>query len=71
VDPEKRISASSALNSRWIRASEETLGAELSANMKDLKALRSAKKKLKGVVHTIIATNKLQSLGGMRAYQDF
>ena len=71
VDPEKRITAQAALKSRWIRASEETLGTELSANMQDLKTLRSAKAKMKNVVNTIIATNKLQSLGGMRAYQDF
>jgi serine/threonine protein kinase len=71
VDPEKRITASSALNSRWMQASEDALGAELSGNMEDLKNLRNAKSKIKGVVHTIIATNKLQSLGGMRAYQDF
>jgi calcium/calmodulin-dependent protein kinase I len=70
VDPEKRVTASAALNSRWIRASEETLGAELSSNMKDLKALRSAKKKMKGVVNTIIATNKLQVLGDMRPDKD-
>ena len=71
MDPEKRITAQAALKSRWVRASEEALGAELSSNMQDLKTLRSAKAKLKGVVNTIIATNKLQSLGGMRAYQDF
>ena len=71
VDPEKRITAKAALKSRWIQASEAKLGAELSGNMEDLKNLRNAKSKIKGVVNTIIATNKLQSLGGMRAYQDF
>jgi len=71
VDPERRITAKSALNSRWIRASEDALGTELSNNMKDLKVLKSAKSKVKNAVNTIIATNKLQSIGGMRAYQDF
>jgi len=71
VDPEKRITASFALKSRWMQASEDTLGAELSGNMEDLKNLRNARSKIKGVVNTIIATNKLQSLGGLRAHQDF
>jgi len=72
VDPEKRITAEAALRSSWINSDEDSLGGnELSANMKDLKDLRNAKRKIKGVVNTIIATNKLQSIGGFRAYQDF
>ena len=71
VDPEKRITAKSALSSRWMKATEAALGTELTSNMQDLKTLRSAKAKIKGVVNTIIATNKLQSLGDLRAYQDF
>ena len=59
VDPERRITAKSALNSRWIRASEDALGTELSNNMKDLKVLKSAKSKVKNAVNTIIATNRL------------
>lgn len=71
VDREKRITAEAALRSRWIQADEDSLGGDLSSNMKDLKNLRNAKQKIKGVVNTIIATNKLQSIGGFGAYQDF
>jgi serine/threonine protein kinase len=71
VDPEKRITAEAALNSAWMKADRQELGAELSDNMTDLKNLRSAKAKIRGVVHTIVAANKLQSLGEYRAYQDF
>jgi calcium/calmodulin-dependent protein kinase I len=71
VDREKRITAEEALSSSWIEADEDSLGAELSSNMQDMKALRNAKRKIKGVVNTIIASNKLQNIGGFRAYQDF
>jgi serine/threonine protein kinase len=73
VDKEQRITAADALKSAWIQADKSTLGgADLSDNMKDLKALRAAKAKLRGVVNTIIASNKLQSLGSnYRAFQDF
>lgn len=84
VDPQQRITAEKALKSAWIQADNSKLGHDLSANMKDLKDLRAAKAKFKGVVNTIIATNKLQSLGASqratnklqslgeyRAYQDF
>jgi len=72
VDPEKRITARDALNSDWMKANESDLGAiKLSENLMELKNLRSAKAKLRASVQTIIATNKLQSLGGYRAYQDF
>lgn len=72
VDPERRITAEAALRSTWINSDEDSLGTHvLSDNMKDLKNLRNAKRKMKGVVNTIIATNKLHSIGGFRAYQDF
>mmetsp|Transcript_45125 Transcript_45125/g.109828 ORF Transcript_45125/g.109828 Transcript_45125/m.109828 type:complete len:1253 (-) Transcript_45125:37-3795(-) len=71
VDPEKRITAQEALQSPWIQSEKGDLGTELSDNMTDLKNLRSAKRKIKGAVNTIIATNKLQSIGEFRAYQDF
>jgi serine/threonine protein kinase len=72
VDPEKRITAEAALRSPWINSDEDSLGThELTSNMKDLNDLRSAKAKIKGAVNTIIATNKMQSIGGFRAYQDF
>jgi hypothetical protein len=54
-----------------MKADRQELGAELSDNMTDLKNLRSAKAKIRGVVNTIVAANKLQSLGEYRAYQDF
>ena len=72
VDPLKRITAQNALRNRWIQADENSLGGvELSNNMKDLKNLRNAKRKIKAATTAIIATNKLQSIGGFRAYQDF
>ena len=70
VDPQLRITAEKALKSPWIEADNSKLGNDLSANMKDLKDLRM-KTKFKGMVKAIIATNKLQSLGEYRAYQDF
>ena len=76
VDPEDRITAEEALNSPWIQADGSKLGKNsLTDNMKheDMMALRAAKAraKFKGVVNTIIATNKLTSLGEYRAFQDF
>jgi serine/threonine protein kinase len=72
VDPEKRITAAAALNSDWIKAQESALETiDLSENHTELKNLRSAKDKLKGAVNTIIATNKLRSLGSFRAHQHF
>lgn len=72
VDPEKRITAKAALNSRWMKANQSELdGNELSNNMQDLKNLKQAKAKVKNAVNAIIASNKLQSLGGLRAWQDF
>jgi hypothetical protein len=72
VDPVKRITAETALRNRWIQADEISLGGtQLSDNMKDLKNLRNAKRKVKAATKAIIATNKLQSIGDFRAYQDF
>lgn len=66
VDPEKRITAEKALEDRWIQSSDDVSlkGVELSNNMKDLKNLRNAKRKIKAATKAIIATNKLQSIGG-------
>merc|ERR1712157_324380 len=72
VDPVKRITAETALRNRWIQLDEISLGGtELSNNMKDLKNLRNAKRKVKAATNTIIATNKLSSIGDFRPYQDF
>jgi serine/threonine protein kinase len=67
VDPQLRITAEKALKCPWIEADDSKLGNDLSANMRDLKDLR-IKAKFKGVVNTIIATKKLQSLGEFRSY---
>lgn len=72
VDPEKRITAETALRNRWIQADEGSLGGTaLSDNMRDLKNLRNAKRKVRAAAKTIIATKKLHSIGNFRAYQDF
>jgi len=72
VDPMKRITAETALRNRWIQADEVSLGGVgLSDNMKDLKDLRNAKRKIKAATTAIIASNKLQSIGNFRAYEDF
>ena len=71
VDPERRITAEDALQDRWIQADEVSLGGvELSDNMKDLMNLRNAKRKIKAATTAIIATKKLQIIGGFHAYQD-
>lgn len=73
VDPEKRITATDALNSPWINAGQRDLDShQLSDNMQDLIALKDAKLKMKNAVNTIVAAQKLHSLGGgLRANQDF
>ena len=48
VDPSLRVTAMDALDSPWIQADNESLGTDLSGNMKDLKTLREAKAKIKG-----------------------
>jgi serine/threonine protein kinase len=73
VDPEKRITATDALNSPWVTAGQKDLdGNELSDNMQNLEALKEdSKVKMNGDANTVVGVNKLQSLGGLRAYQDF
>lgn len=73
VDPEKRITATDALNSPWVTAGQKDLdGNELSNNMQNLEALKEdSKVKMNGDANTVVGVNKLQSLGGLRAYQDF
>jgi len=72
VDPVKRITAEMALSASWIQADRGSLGGvELSKNLEDLKTGRNAKRTMKAAASVVIATNKLQSIGGFRAYQDF
>jgi calcium-dependent protein kinase len=61
VDPQQRITADDALGSAWIKADVSVLSADLSDNMQELKEY--VKSKFKGLVKTIIATNKLQAIG--------
>jgi serine/threonine protein kinase len=57
VDPKKRISASEALNSNWIR-SEELESHDLGSNLQELKKF-NAKRKLKQAVMVVMANNKM------------
>ena len=60
VNPTKRISAAEALNSSWIKNEGSRL--ESSALDKNLEKFKkyNAKRKLKSVVHALIATEKLK-----------
>jgi serine/threonine protein kinase len=62
VDPQQRVTAEKALKSPWIQADNSKLSYDLSENKEQLKDLRM-KTKFKGMVNTIIASGKLQSLG--------
>jgi len=58
VNPIARITATGALQSDWIRMTEEELNSHnLSGNLEQLRV--DAKTKVKAAVNTIIATNKL------------
>jgi serine/threonine protein kinase len=71
VDPEARISAEEALKSSWITDDLKLDQNELSSNQEELKSFKG-KDKLRQVVKTIMAANKLQSLGSKyRAFKDF
>jgi len=72
VDPDRRLSASDALKSKWINADVDALGkTDLATNQEQLKDFKP-KAAMRKVVNLIIATNKLQSLGSQyRAFQDF
>jgi len=72
VDPRQRITAAEALESPWIKASDDELCQfELAKTQKELQAL-VAMRKVRGVVKVIIASKKLQSLGRRhRAFRDF
>jgi serine/threonine protein kinase len=65
VDPDRRLSAPKALSSKWITGSDELLaGKDLGANLDAFRKF-NAKRKLRQAVLTLMATNKMTSLGYM------
>lgn len=65
VDPDKRLSAEGALRSPWITGSDEMLaGKDLGVNLDQFRRY-NAKRKVRQAVLTLMATNKITSLGYM------
>ena len=63
VVPDKRIDAEVAIRDKWIGASAAMLaGKDLGKNLKEFQRF-NAKRKFKAAVKTVVAANKLQSLG--------
>jgi serine/threonine protein kinase len=63
VDPDKRFDSNMALANKWIGADAETLASlDLGFNLEKFKKT-NAKRKFKAAVSTVIAANKLNSLG--------
>ena len=63
VNPDKRFSADRTLKDKWMVKDDSALAAQdLGANLEKFKAF-NAKRKFKAAVKTIVATNKLASLG--------
>jgi len=63
VDPNKRADAPKVLESRWMVAEDDYLmSQDLGLNLQEFKKF-NAKRKLRAAVSTIIATQKLTSLG--------
>lgn len=63
VDPNKRITARKALNSSWVLGGDSQLaGYDLGANLQQFRKY-NAKRKLRQAVLTLMATNKMTSLG--------
>ena len=63
VDPNKRVNAPKAIESKWMSAGDDYLmSQDLGLNLKEFKKF-NAKRKFKAAVSTIIATQKLTSLG--------
>eukprot|EP00536_Pseudo-nitzschia_multiseries_P004304 jgi/Psemu1/237528/estExt_Genewise1.C_710006 len=63
VNPDKRLTAEGALNDKWIGADAETLASlDLGKNLDQFKKF-NAKRKFKAAVSTVMAANKMQSLG--------
>mmetsp|Transcript_7571 Transcript_7571/g.11555 ORF Transcript_7571/g.11555 Transcript_7571/m.11555 type:complete len:345 (-) Transcript_7571:189-1223(-) len=63
VDPSSRLNAGQALQNSWIRVDDEVLARkDLGVNLQQLTKF-NAKRKFKAAVSTVMAVNKLQSLG--------
>jgi calcium/calmodulin-dependent protein kinase (CaM kinase) II/calcium/calmodulin-dependent protein kinase I len=63
VSPDKRLDAEVAIQDEWIGASASKLaGKDLGKNLKEFQRF-NAKRKFKAAVKTVVAANKLQSLG--------
>jgi serine/threonine protein kinase len=63
VDPVTRLDAEEALQNPWIRYDDDVLARrDLGVNLKELTKF-NAKRKFKAAVSTVMAVNKLQSLG--------
>jgi len=63
VDPDNRYTAGDALENKWIGADAKTLASlDLGSNLAKFKQF-NAKRKFKAAVSTVMAANKMQSLG--------
>lgn len=63
VKPTERLTAEQALRNKWICAGDEDLeGRDLGANLQEFKKF-NAKRKFKAAVKSVMAVNKLSSLG--------
>lgn len=63
VDPDKRFTSSQALSNKWIGADSSKLASlDLGINLEKFKKF-NAKRKFKAAVSTVMAANKLNSLG--------
>eukprot|EP00586_Coscinodiscus_wailesii_P012894 CAMPEP_0172496342 /NCGR_PEP_ID=MMETSP1066-20121228/85579_1 /TAXON_ID=671091 /ORGANISM="Coscinodiscus wailesii, Strain CCMP2513" /LENGTH=383 /DNA_ID=CAMNT_0013268591 /DNA_START=98 /DNA_END=1249 /DNA_ORIENTATION=- len=63
VKPTKRLTAPEALKNKWICADEDSLAnRDLGANLEEFKKF-NAKRKFRAAVQSVMAVNKLQSLG--------
>ena len=63
VNPGKRLDADAALKSKWVHAGDDVLACnDLGVNLEEFKR-SNAKRKFKAAVKTVMATQKLTSLG--------
>ena len=63
VNPNKRMTADKSLTNVWITKDSKALAAQdLGKNLQEFKKF-NAKRKFKGAVNAVIATNKMTSLG--------